>query len=60
MSSIDEYLARYGRGYRWIATGTALVAAISVILSSTIINVAIPEVMGAFGIDQTKAHVLTP
>ncbi|NLD54888.1 MAG: DHA2 family efflux MFS transporter permease subunit [Burkholderiaceae bacterium] len=59
MSSIDEYLARYGRGYRWIATGTALVAAISVILSSTIINVAIPEVMGAFGIDQTKAQWLS-
>jgi DHA2 family multidrug resistance protein len=58
-SSLADYLARYGRGYRWIATGTALVAAISVILSSTIVNVAIPEVMGAFGIDQTKAQWLS-
>src|SRR5690606_27968676 len=44
---------------RWLATGTALIAAISVILSATIVNVAIPEVMGTFGIDQTKAQWLS-
>ena len=59
MSSTEELFARYGPSYRWMATGTALMAAISVILSATIINVAVPEVMGAFGIDQTKAQWLS-
>jgi len=57
--SVEALFARYGPAYRWIATGTALVAAISVILSATIVNVAVPEVMGSFGIDQTKAQWLS-
>lgn len=59
MSSTEALFARYGSAYRWMATGTALIAAISVILSATIVNVAIPDVMGAFGIDQTKAQWLS-
>lgn len=59
MPSTDELSARYGPRYRWLATATALVSAISVILSATIVNVAIPDVMGAFGIDQTKAQWLS-
>ena len=56
---VEALFERYGPAYRWLATGAALVAAISVILSATIINVAVPEVMGAFGIDQTKAQWLS-
>ncbi len=59
MSSTEALFERYGPAYRWFATGTALVAAIAVILSATIVNVAIPDVMGAFGIDQTKAQWLS-
>ncbi|TAK82279.1 MAG: DHA2 family efflux MFS transporter permease subunit [Betaproteobacteria bacterium] len=59
MSSTEALFARYGPSYRWMATGTALVASIAVILSATIVNVAIPDVMGAFGIDQTKAQWLS-
>jgi len=59
MSPTEALLARYGPSYRWLATGTALIAAISVVLSATIVNVAIPAVMGAFGIDQTKAQWLS-
>jgi len=59
MSSTEALFAQYGPSYRWLATGTALIAAISVILSATIVNVAIPDVMGAFGIDQTKAQWLS-
>jgi MFS transporter, DHA2 family, multidrug resistance protein len=59
MSSTEALFARYGPAYRWIATVTALVAAIAVILSATIVNVAIPDVMGAFGIDQVKAQWLS-
>ncbi len=59
MSSTEALFARYGPAYRGYATVTAMVAAIAVILSSTIINVAIPDIMGAFGIDQVKAQWLS-
>ncbi|HEX5079804.1 MAG TPA: DHA2 family efflux MFS transporter permease subunit, partial [Geminicoccaceae bacterium] len=59
MSSTEALFARYGPAYRWIATVTAMVAAIAVILSATIVNVAIPDVMGAFGISQVEAQWLS-
>ena len=59
MSSTEALFARYGPSYRWLATLTALTASVAVILSATIVNVAIPAVMGAFGIDQTKAQWLS-
>jgi MFS transporter, DHA2 family, multidrug resistance protein len=59
MSSTEALVARYGPAYRWIATVTALIAAIPVILSATIVNVAIPDVMGAFGISQVEAQWLS-
>lgn len=59
MSSIDALFERYGAWYRMLATLTALVTATVSILSSTIVNVAIPDVMGAFGIDQVQAQWLS-
>jgi EmrB/QacA subfamily drug resistance transporter len=59
MSSTEALFARYGPAYRWIATVTAMIAAIAVILSATIVNVAIPDVMGAFGISQVEAQWLS-
>ncbi|HLT02511.1 MAG TPA: DHA2 family efflux MFS transporter permease subunit, partial [Geminicoccaceae bacterium] len=59
MSSTEALFARYGPAYRWLATVTALIAAIAVILSATIVNVAIPDVMGAFGISQVEAQWLS-
>ncbi|TKT74398.1 DHA2 family efflux MFS transporter permease subunit [Aquamicrobium sp. LC103] len=56
MSSIEALFARYGSSYRWFATGTVMVATIAVVLSTTIVNVAIPDVMGAFGISQVQAQ----
>lgn len=56
MSSIDDLFARYGPAYRWLSTGTVMVAAIAVVLSTTIVNVAIPDVMGTFGISQVQAQ----
>jgi DHA2 family multidrug resistance protein len=37
-------------------TITAMLAMISMIMSSTMVNVAIPDIMGAFGIGQDEAH----
>lgn len=59
MSSIESLFAQYGPVYRWLATATVMVSAISVVLSSTIVNVAVPEVMGAFGIGQVEAQWLS-
>ncbi|NYT22193.1 DHA2 family efflux MFS transporter permease subunit [Alcaligenaceae bacterium] len=54
--SIEALLLRYGAAYRWLATMTVMVATIAVVLSTTIVNVAIPDVMGAFGISQVQAQ----
>lgn len=56
MSSIDGLFARYGAAYRALATVTAMLSAASVVLSTTIVNVAIPGVMGAFAIGQIEAQ----
>ena len=56
MSSIDALFLRYGPAYRWFATATVMVSTIAVVLSTTIVNVAIPDVMGAFGISQVQAQ----
>lgn len=56
MSSIEGLFDRYGPAYRWFATGTVMVATIAVVLSTTIVNVAIPDVMGTFGISQVQAQ----
>lgn len=59
MSSTEDLFARYGPAYRWLATGAVMISAISVVLSTTIVNVAIPDVMGAFGISQVQAQWLS-
>ena len=56
MSQIDRYFERYGPAYKWMATGSIMIATISVVLSTTIVNVAIPAVMGAFGISAVQAQ----
>ena len=50
---------RYGASYRWLAVTTTMLGSLAALLAGTIINVAIPEVMGAFGIDQTRAQWLS-
>lgn len=56
MSSTEALFLRYGPAYRWLATATVMVSTIAVVLSTTIVNVAIPDVMGAFGISQVQAQ----
>jgi EmrB/QacA subfamily drug resistance transporter len=50
---------RYGEGYRWLAVATIGLGTFSVLLMSTIVNVAIPEIMGSFGIGQNEAQWLS-
>lgn len=55
-SDLERLSARYGAAYRWLATLTVMTGTISTVLSSTIVNVAIPDIMGAFGISATQAQ----
>lgn len=47
---------RYGPAYRWFVTVTGMVGVVSMVLAMTTVNVAVPDVMGAFGIGQDKAQ----
>ncbi|MDE0814328.1 MAG: DHA2 family efflux MFS transporter permease subunit [Alphaproteobacteria bacterium] len=55
----DALLERYGAMYRWLATITGLLAFFTMVFSSTMVNVAIPHVMGSFGVGQDKAQFLS-
>ena len=56
MSQTDALFRKYGPIYRAYATATVMIATVSVVLSTTIVNVAIPDVMGAFGISAVQAQ----
>lgn len=56
LETTEDLFERYGLAYRWLATATAMTGAISMVLSSTIVNVAFPNIMGTFGIGQDQAQ----
>ncbi len=53
---IDALIARHGPSYRWFVTGALITGAVAMVLSATIVNVAVPSVMGAYGIGQDRAQ----
>lgn len=55
----DTLFARYGPRYRWLATVTVMLGSLSAMLTTTTVNVAIPDIMGAFGIGQDRAQWLS-
>ena len=57
--STEALFARYGPAYRWLATVTVMLGTISAVLTTTSVNVAIPDIMGAFGIGQDRAQWLS-
>ena len=54
--SIESLLSRYGPSYRWVVTITGMMGAMVMILSSTMINVAVPSIMGTYGVGQSEAQ----
>ncbi|MFZ3117331.1 MAG: DHA2 family efflux MFS transporter permease subunit [Variovorax sp.] len=56
---IEALFARYGPAYQWLATTTVMMGSIATVLTSTIVNVAIPDIMGAFGMGQDRAQLLS-
>ena len=57
--SSEALFERYGPTYLWLVTIAGLSAFFLMVFSSTMVNVAIPHVMGAFGVGQDKAQFLS-
>lgn len=57
--SFDSLFERYGYQYRWLVTLTVMLGTIATVLTSTIVNVAIPDIMGTFGMSQDQAQLLS-
>jgi EmrB/QacA subfamily drug resistance transporter len=55
-ASIESLSSQYGSAYRWIVTFTGMIAAMTMILSSTMVNVAVPSIMGSYGVGQDEAQ----
>ncbi len=55
-TSLEALSERYGTAYRWIVTFTGMIAAMTMILSSTMVNVAVPTIMGSYGVGQDEAQ----
>lgn len=52
----DVLFARYGASYRWLVAVTVLLGMTSAVITTTTVNVAIPDIMGTFGIGQDRAQ----
>ena len=42
--------------YKWFVTATVMLGMMATVMSSTMLNVAIPNIMGTYGIGQDEAH----
>lgn len=57
--SLESLARRYGAAYQWLAAVTVLLGMLSAVLTTTVVNVAIPDIMGTFGMGQDRAHWLS-
>jgi MFS transporter, DHA2 family, multidrug resistance protein len=53
-----QMFRRFGPRYRWLATCTSMIASFATLLTATIINVAIPDIMGSLGMTAADAQWL--
>jgi len=56
---MDDLFERYGPSYRWLATVSCMIGATTVVLAQTTVNVAFPDIMGAFSIGRDQAQWLS-
>lgn len=54
--TVDSLFLKYGPAYRWLATATVISGTLTTALSTTIVNVVIPDIMGIFGVGQDKGQ----
>ncbi len=55
-ATLPELQAHYGARYRWLLLLAVMVGSVAAIMSSTIINVAVPDMSRHFGIGQERAQ----
>lgn len=55
-SAIRERIGQFGPSYKWLLLGTMLCGSMSTLLAATTINVALPSIIGAFGLGQDQAQ----
>ncbi len=53
---IEIMEAQYGLAYKWLVIIAGLLGSMSMVLSATMVNVAIPSIMGAYGVGQNLAQ----
>jgi len=56
--TVEDLFARYGESYRMLVTCSGMVASFTMVVSGGIANVAVPDVMGAFGIGLDQAQLM--
>ena len=56
IETTEVLFARYGARYRIYVTVVALLGTISAVVTTTTVNVALPDIMGSFGIGQDRAQ----
>lgn len=57
-SDLEELQARYGERYKWKVMLTVMIGTMTMSLSSTIVNVALPQIMDKFAIGHTAGQWL--
>lgn len=55
----ESLVARFGPAYKWYATASVMMGCIATVLSSTMVNVAMPDIMGEFGMGQDQVQWLS-
>lgn len=57
-NSVEGLKARYGDRWRWLAVVTVMTGTMATVLSATVVNVALHDIMVEFGIRQGQVHWL--
>ncbi|KAA1174236.1 multidrug efflux MFS transporter [Marinobacter salinexigens] len=57
-NSVEGLSARYGERWRWLAVTTVMLGTMATVLSATVVNVALHDIMEEFGISQGQVHWL--
>lgn len=57
-NSVEGLKARYGNHWRWLALATVVTGTMATVLSATVVNVALHDIMVEFGIRQGQVHWL--
>ncbi|HET8850180.1 MAG TPA: MDR family MFS transporter [Marinobacter sp.] len=57
-NSVEGLRARYGERWRWLAVMTVVLGTMATVLSATVVNVALHDIMIEFGLRQGQVHWL--